>query len=184
LRVPQRHYSYVAPVTTVETKSHIKRPETQKQINRRVATTSTHTVKRGETLISIAKKYNTGASTLARLNGFSTWKTQVRIGQKLKVSSDGVSRRAVASAPKAKKVNSKPITYTVKSGDNLTNLAKVFNLSINEIKSANKLKRNTLFVGQKLSIPGTKKGVYTVKRGDHLIGVSKNFNTPLEALIK
>lgn len=187
LRVPQRHYSYVAPVTTVQTKDKIQKPESSKELNRRVAATSApkvHTVKRGESLISIAKKYNTGAMDLASINGFSTWKTHVRVGQKLKISGEASPVMAKASVAKKKRPSRKPITYVVKSGDNLTELAKVFNLSINEIKKTNRLKRSTLLVGQKLKIPGTKKGVYTVKRGDHLIGVSKNFNTPLEALIK
>lgn len=187
LRVPQRHYSYVAPVTTVESKTKMKRPETQKELNRRVAATPrVHTVKRGESLISIAKKYRTGAKTLADINGFKTWRTQVRIGQKIKLpgAQSSSKARTVASKKNAPKVTSKPITYVVKRGDNLTELAKIFNTSVREIKRGNKLKRDTLFVGQKLTIPGTKKGVYTVKKGDHLIGVSKNFNTPLETLIK
>src|SRR5690606_14454724 len=128
---------------------------------------------RGESLISIAKKYHTGAMELANINGFKTWKTNVRVGQKLKISGNA-SVVSKTQTPAKKVVQRSPITYIVKSGDNLTDLAKVFNLSINDIKGANKLKRTTLFVGQKLTIPGTKKGVYTVKRGDHLIEVSKN----------
>src|SRR5690606_5553201 len=91
----------------------------------------------------------------------------------------------VAAAPKTKvQKAATPISYVVKSGDNLTTLAQIFNTDIKEIKNVNKLKRSTLFVGQKLKIPGTKKGVYTVRKGDHLTLVSKNFNTPIEALIK
>ncbi|HLW56573.1 MAG TPA: LysM peptidoglycan-binding domain-containing protein [Bacteriovoracaceae bacterium] len=184
LRVPQRHYAYVAPVSTVKTKTEVRRPETKKERNRRVASTpSVHTVKRGETLISIAKKYNTGAKTLADINGFKTWRTQVRIGQKIKLPG-GRKVQAQTQRMARTKATSRPITYVVKRGDNLTELAKIFNTSISQIKNANKLKRNTLYVGQKLTIPGTRKGIYTVKKGDHLIGVSKNFNTSLDALIK
>lgn len=179
LRVPQRQYAYVAPVSTVQTRDTLRKPESKKELNRRVATSSkTHVVRRGESLISIAKKYNTGAMELAQINGFKTWKTRVRIGQKLKVSGT-----AVAQTRKVKKRRT-PITYIVKAGDNLTTLAQVFNSNIRDIKKKNKLSRNTLYVGQRLTIPGTKKGIYTVKKGDHLTLVSKNFNTSLEALIK
>ncbi|MFA7614817.1 MAG: LysM peptidoglycan-binding domain-containing protein, partial [Candidatus Caldatribacteriota bacterium] len=166
------------------TKTEVRRPETKKERNRRVASTpSVHTVKRGETLISIAKKYNTGAKTLADINGFKTWRTQVRIGQKIKLPG-GRKVQAQTQRMARTKATSRAITYVVKRGDNLTELAKIFNTSISQIKNANKLKRNTLYVGQKLTIPGTRKGIYTVKKGDHLIGVSKNFNTSLDALIK
>lgn len=193
LRVPRKHYAYVAPVSTVSTKESTPSPKKEKVSARTAqATPTTHTVKSGESLISIAKKYNSGAMELAQINGFKTWKTSVRIGQKLKLPTENttVAARTVASKPTpvvAKKVVAKstqPITYKVQSGDNLTDLAKMFNTSINDLKKQNSLKRPTLFVGQKLRIPGTKQGVYIVKRGDHLTKLSREFNTSMEALIK
>lgn len=43
--------------------------------------------------------------------------------------------------------------YTVKKGDSLSVLASRFKTTIKEIKTANKLKKDTVFIGQKLIIP-------------------------------
>ena len=43
--------------------------------------------------------------------------------------------------------------YTVKKGDTLYNIAKNYNVSVDEIKSLNNLSSNVLSVGQKLTIP-------------------------------
>ena len=114
------------------------------------------------------------------------------MGQRLKLNSSDeqkVVTRTVASAPKVAtapkaKVSQKPIVYKVKRGDNLTDLARIFNLNVSKIKTANNLKRGQIQVGQKIVLPDTKKGIYTVKRGDHLTKVAKEFNQPIEALVK
>ena len=51
-------------------------------------------------------------------------------------------------------VTSSGTTYTVQSGDSLWNIAKKFNISVEELKAANNLSSNLLRVGQVLSIPG------------------------------
>ena len=43
--------------------------------------------------------------------------------------------------------------YTVKKGDTLYNIAKNYNVSVDEIKSLNNLSSNVLSIGQKLTIP-------------------------------
>ncbi|MDG5815229.1 M23 family metallopeptidase [Chitinispirillales bacterium ANBcel5] len=47
-----------------------------------------HTVRRGETLSAIARRYRTSVSALCRLNGISS-SSIIRVGQRLKVRSDG-----------------------------------------------------------------------------------------------
>jgi membrane-bound lytic murein transglycosylase D len=143
--------------------------ESRREVIRRTASIkSYHRVKRGETLLRVARRYNTSAGKLARLNNFKTWRTTLRVGQKLIVSGKA----------------SRPIIYKVKRGDNLSTLARLFNGNTRNIRKANGLKSNKLYVGQKIILPNTKKGIYTVKPGDHLIKISRKFNQPLEAILK
>lgn len=190
LRVPQSKYSYNLEDLEVSkiaarTKVRITRPETRKEISRRTASTRPryHRVKRGETLISISRKYDTTPGKLAVMNGFKSWRTRVKIGQRLTIveAEERVARKP--ATPKVKKTN-RPIVYKVARGDNLTELARLFNTSLNRLKKANNLKRGKILVGQKIVLPNTQKGIYTVKPGDHLTKVAKDFNLPLEALIK
>ncbi|WP_408096389.1 LysM peptidoglycan-binding domain-containing protein [Peredibacter sp. HCB2-198] len=200
LRVPKSKYSYrlediSAPV---EVAKKVSKPESRRDLNRRTANVANedkvetevkpklHRVRRGETLVSIARKYSMTPRELAQANDFKSWKTKVRIGQRLKLEGPDeqrVATRTVAQTPKVKATN-KPIVYKVKRGDNLTDLARIFDLKVSKIKTANNLKRGQIQVGQKIVLPGTQKGIYTVRKGDHLTKVAREFNQPIEALVK
>lgn len=181
LRVPTSRYSY--RLEELETKGLAtiiqERPETRKEIKRRTAEArpTAHKVKRGETLLSIARKYQKSAKEIAMANGLKSWRTKVKAGQTIQL---------VAAAPvrKSLKTTNSPIVYKVRSGDNLTELARLFNLKLSKIKIVNNLKRGKIMVGQKIVLPDTQKGIYTVKHGDHLTKVARDFNLPIEALVK
>ncbi len=199
LRVPKSQYAYrienLESARITESKAASVNPsnEMRKERNRRTAQVEhrvdSYKVKRGDTLVSIARKFDVKPGELAVLNGLKTWRTRVKIGQTLKVngSHEKAPSRTIAKVktPKAKvKVTNKPIVYKVKAGDNLTNIAKVFDLNLSKIKKANNLKRGHIMVGQKIVLPDTKKGIYTVKKGDHLTKVARKFNQDMDALIK
>lgn len=61
-----------------------------------------------------------------------------------------------------KKITKKKVTYTVKKGDNINDVADWFDVSVGEIKSWNKLKGTKLNYGRKLTImvDGSKLGYY------------------------
>lgn len=109
---------------------------------------TTHQVRRGDTLAGIAGRYGMTLSEIRRLNRMSS--NRIMIGTRLKVTGKAVSSRAAAPAPVAK-------SYKVKRGDNLDVIAKRFGLSVDELKRLNRLKRNTIFVGQTLHV-GQQKG--------------------------
>ncbi len=204
LRIPEARYAYnlksleapatagPAPVNVIAdssetvlekniTKSSDGPRSAQKKINRRTASVkTTHKVRRGETLLSISRKYDITPKDLAEFNDFNSWRTRVKIGQNLKLVGDV----SATDLPKNIKVTQKPITYKVQAGDHLTNLAEVFKSSVPALKRANNLKRGRVLVGQRLVIPNTQKGIYTVKRGDYLIKVAEKLNMSPEALIK
>ena len=100
--------------------------------------TTFYTVKRGDSLYTIANRYNTSVSELMKLNNLTS--TNLAIGQQLKVpvTSGGGSTGSQ--------------TYTVKSGDNLYAIARKFNTTVDNIKRKNNLTSNTLQIGQKLII--------------------------------
>jgi LysM repeat protein len=97
-------------------------------------TVNTYTVKSGDTLYSIAKKYATTVSELKTLNNLAT--NTLSIGQVLKV-------------PSGEDVN----IYTVISGDTLYSIANKFNTTVTALKTKNNLVTDTLTIGQKLIIP-------------------------------
>ena len=96
--------------------------------------TITYTVKKGDSLYSIAKQFNTSVDILVNINNLKS--NSLSIGQVLKIPSSSNSGRV----------------YIVKSGDNLYSIARKFNTSVNEIKRKNNLTSNLLNIGQKLNI--------------------------------
>ena len=95
-----------------------------------------YTVKKGDSLYTIAKANNTTASVLTSLNNLTS--NNLSIGQQLKIPISGG--------------NTSGTTYTVKSGDSLYSIAKKFNTTVDSIKKLNGLISNNLSVGQKLKI--------------------------------
>ncbi|EOE6428871.1 LysM peptidoglycan-binding domain-containing protein [Enterococcus hirae] len=95
----------------------------------------THVVQYGETLSSIATRYNTTYQTLASLNGLSN-PNMIYAGQVLKVS-------GVASATR---------TYTVQYGDNLSSIATKLGTTYQSLAQRNGLSNpNLIYPGQTLS---------------------------------
>lgn len=77
------------------------------------------------------------------------------------------------------------VTYTVKRGDNLYNIAKQYNTTVDSIKRANNLTSNDLQIGQILNIPVSSDDSvtkYTVQKGESLYSIAKKFNTTVDSL--
>ena len=107
---------------------------------------SFHTVKSGESLGLIAGKYGCSVSQLMSWNNLS--KSTIYAGQKLKVNGSKSSGSTSSGS------GSKYTYYTIKSGDNLWDLAQKYNCTVSAIKSLNNIKNaNRLRPGQKIKIP-------------------------------
>jgi len=147
-----------------------------------------HKVARGETLASIAKKYDVSQSAVARANGFRKSK-KLRLGQVIKVpphveprpgpvtvaigeskpqqtreqklaaiaEEQAGARTAKSSRSKAAaKTAAKPryLTHRVRSGQTLFGIAAHYNITVAELRSANKLGSSSMIKpGMKLKIP-------------------------------
>ncbi len=134
---------------------------------------ATYTVKKGDSLYSIANKYNTTVDELKRINNLTS--NTLSIGQVLKLPSDKAS-------DEEKEENT--ITYTVQKGDSLYSIAKKYNTTIDAIKNLNNLTTNILSIGQVLLIPTSTnlETTYTVQRGDSLYSIAKKYDTTVDRL--
>lgn len=130
-----------------------------------------YVVQKGDTLYSIARKFNTTVDNLKSLNNITT--DSLAIGQILKI-------------PGGESI--KENTYTVKKGDNLYSIARANNTTVDKLKDINNLTSNNLSIGQVLKLPSgdtTKDNVvYTVKKGDSLYSIAREYGTTVDALKK
>jgi membrane-bound lytic murein transglycosylase D len=119
-----------------------------------------HSVRRGETLAAVARKYNIPRTELAVANGLGT-RARLRTGQTLIIprapsvalassSSSTAARADVQRA--ARNTAPKTVTYRVKKGDTLSQIAARHDVSVTELKRWNKLSSNNLRIGARLTI--------------------------------
>ena len=134
---------------------------------------STYIVKKGDSLYSIANKYNTTVDELKRINNLTS--NILSIGQVLKLPSDKVS-------DVEKEENT--ISYTVQKGDSLYSIARKYSTTIDKIKDLNNLTTNLLSIGQVLLIPTNTnlETTYTVQKGDSLYSIAKKYDTTVDRL--
>lgn len=126
-----------------------------------------YTISKGDSLYSIAQKYNTTVDALVKYNNLSS--TNLKVGEQLLIPTS----------------ESKLNTYTVKSGDSLYSIAKKYGITVDELKKANGLTSNNLSLNQKLVIPETKGEIgYVVKVGDSLYSIAQKYNIKVDELKK
>lgn len=140
------------------------------------STQNTYTVKKGDSLWSIAKKYNTTVEQLKAANNLTS--NLLNIGQVLKIP-----QTEVPVEPGDYTV------YTVVSGDNLYNIARRYNLDVKDIVDYNNLSTTNLSIGQRLliptkTVPTPSEGyqTYIVKKGDNLYSIANKYNTTVDEI--
>ena len=128
----------------------------------------TYIVQKGDSLWSIANKFNMTVSELKNLNNLTN--NLLSIGQVLKIKNSS---------------NNGKTTYTVQKGDSLWVIANKYGITTEELKSYNNLTSNLLSIGQVLKIPQGKtstENIYTVKKGDSLWTIANRYNTTVEKI--
>ena len=138
-----------------------------------------YTVKAGDTLWGISNQYGVNVSDLAALNNVTA--ETLKVGQVLKIPSTSGNNP------------DNMFMYTVKKGDSLWNIAKVYGTSVEEIKRINYLTNNNLYIGQVLRIPEmyTKPEDmnvpnyinYKVVKGDTLYSIAKKYGVSVDTII-
>lgn len=108
------HFRYTAPAPATPLPAAVAAAEPPKS-----ASSRTHTVRSGESLGTIARKYGVSVSELKRWNGLRS--DRIRAGQKLKVGRPQGSTSVQQPAPDR---SAEPVLYyTVQPGDTLWNIA-------------------------------------------------------------
>ncbi|MCK5164335.1 MAG: LysM peptidoglycan-binding domain-containing protein [Desulfobacula sp.] len=152
-----------------------------------------HRVRRGQTLSGIAEKYKTSIRAISIANHINKAHTIIA-GKVLKIPSraNGAAINAVASRPVAP---GKTLTYRVRRGDNLWNIARKFSTTTKNIMSVNRLTGTTLNIGQTLYITSKKQlkieqfktaeggSTYKVRSGDSPFSIAKKYNMNLNRLL-
>lgn len=114
------------------------------------ASASTYTVKKGDTLTKIAKKYNLTVNKLKELNNLKS--NTIYANQKLVTSASKAKKETTAAKATVSIKNEKTTTYKVVAGDTLTKIANKHNLTLGELKQLNKLSSNVIKVGDTLIV--------------------------------
>jgi membrane-bound lytic murein transglycosylase D len=160
-------------------------------------------VKRGDNLSTIAKKYDIAVDDLKKWNNIKG--NEVAYGKNLKINGTeaeqkstavakvemdkkGIQKDSVVAAPSAS-------FYVVQKGDNLSNIAKKFNITVVDIQDWNKLTTNNVQLGASLQVvknanakeevavaPERKDIQYIVQKGDNLGNIAKKFGATLDDL--
>lgn len=118
------------------------------------STAKTYKVDSGDTLYSIAQRYEISVEDLQLVNNLKG--NSIRPGQVLKVVLDDKAKKQIAklAANKSSKARVQNVSYTVRKGDTLVEIARKFNLDVKDVR---RLNGNTtrLMPGQKLKLVGS-----------------------------
>lgn len=111
-----------------------------------------YVIQSGDIMANIAKKFNVTLKALQEANpGVDPRKLQ--IGKKLVIPPPAPAAGASPAPGGAPSATTGEQTYTVKSNDTLTSIAKAHGTTVKELRSLNNLVTDRIIVGQKLKIP-------------------------------
>jgi len=109
--------------------------------------TTTHTVKKGENLISIAKNNNMSVEELKKINHMTD--SKIKFGQELKL--DQSVEKTNSKKLKAE-IETKSIQYKVKSGESYYTIAKKYGCTVEELEDWNGKSGSKIKAGDKITI--------------------------------
>jgi len=163
---PCGYYKVSIPETTVQLfKDNFGRVKT---IVRVCYQEYTYTIKKGDTLYSIARHFGTSVKSLCKQNNLSEDK-KILAGRKIVVnvpvrdqyiqdiikpkSSKKILAARSSTSKKAYGSGTKVKYHTVRKGDTIWNIARKYNVTPANIRSWNNIRGNTIFPGTRLKVP-------------------------------
>ena len=203
----ERPFQVVKAIASKDTMPNIKSVVLSK--------TKYYRVKRGDNLTTIANKYDVSVIDLKKWNNLKG--NSVAYGKNLKIINDEnasasnnkdiksdvaasttakENQRVAQADEKDKKSILKDSIYVVQKGDNLSTIAKKYNVTVAEIQEWNNLSNNNIQLGAPIQVAkkGTETRVevaseqdrkdiqYVVQKGDNLGNIAKKFGTSLAEL--
>ena len=161
----------------------------------------TYTVKAGDTLYGISRKFGMSLSQLISSNGIST-SSIIRPGQTLRVVGGEASATVVRTSTSTARTSGG--NYVVQSGDTLYSIARRSGMSLNSLLTLNSLSQSSIiYPGQSLTVSQSEgnfstpvstktnntssvvstSGTYTVKAGDTLYSIARRSGVSLNSLL-
>ena len=120
-----------------------------------------HTVKKGETITTIARKYDITTTVLRDYNDLSRT-ARVKVRQTLAIpprparalpsASAARPTPAATTASTARPPSSGPVVYRVRAGDTLSGIARQFDTTVDAIKRLNSLSSDRIAPGDRLTV--------------------------------
>jgi len=126
-----------------------------------------YVVRPGDTMLTIAARYEVSVSQLARANGLH-WNSWVYVGQRLVIPGfqpgpDAVYSIRIWAGQRLTIPGPQPspsFVYVVQWGDTLGGIGYRFGVDVKSIMSTNGLTSSRIFAGQSLTIPGCAGGAF------------------------
>ncbi len=144
-----------------------------------------YSVKSGDTLFSIAKKFKVSLGEIQKANKLSSL-TLIHPGDKLKIP----NKNFIEEAKKAVKENKKTV-YKIKRGDTLYSIARKFHMKLDDLIKLNKLHKNKLLTpGEEINVYAPKEVLqkrkvvtkHIVSKGETLWSIAKKYNLSVRDL--
>jgi len=162
-----------------------------------------YTVRGGDSLYKIAKKFKVNIEDLKEKNGLNS--TQIKPGAKLTIPSpqtrlhkkDVEVKKDSAENAVKKSANSgnlkvssdaylhESLHHTVRKGETLASISKRYSISIEDLREINNIRDSRrLREGMQLLLKRTGPKTYTVRRGDNIWRIAKRFGVNAEDLME
>lgn len=149
--------------------------------------TINYTIKRGETLWEIARKYGTTVQEVANINNIQN-PNLIFPGQTIRILTNTTVRGEETRG-------TGDIIYTVQRGNTLSGIAQSYNVTVNHILELNNIQNpNLIYPGQKLRITESNiqdlnpiqniSSTYVVKRGDNLTSIARRYGVSVNYLVR
>ncbi len=136
----------------------------------------------GDTLYSIAKRFNTSIGILQGLNALGD-SSQIVAGQHILVPSDSADASEIEggqTAPAPRMDDAEYTVHVVQSGDTLFELSRMYNTTVDQLRSLNDLEgRSDLSVGRSIIVPKLDETIldrYIVQSGDSLYSIARRYD--------
>lgn len=150
---------------------------------------ATYTVKKGDSLSMIARRYGATVNAIMKANRVRN-RHLIQANQRLKIPLGGnppsVQKKVTSSKAKGRKT----LKYVVKKGDSLWKIASQFGTTVNAIRVLNNLDNRHLMVGQLLLIPykfspseNIKTFKYKVSKGDSMWKIARKYQMSLSEFL-